>query len=132
MYCTQEQLDLIKEGSLETFNKVLEEMALKTVETTLRSIPVMIGKLLQVSAATQELVKAVYDSNPEFKNYKELVAITIQEVEGANAGLNFQQVVEKAVPIIKVKIAEYDRLVNTTVATPSVKDIQARLDNGAI
>jgi hypothetical protein len=131
MFADQEQLNKILSGDLAELNKLIEEISVKTTEATLRSIPVMLGKLLQVTSSTQELVKDVYDRYPEFKGYKEVVILTIQEVESQNAGLDFKAVVEKAIPLIQQKIAEYDKIVKATSGSPSVQDIEKRL-NGAI
>ncbi len=131
VFIDQGTLNKILQGDLEAFNKVLEDVSIKSVETTLRSIPVMIGKLLQVTSATQELVKSVYDTYPEFKDCKELVALTIQETEAQNPGLDFKAVVDKAIPVIKAKIAEFNRLANSTTGQVNVEDIEKRL-NGAI
>lgn len=131
MHCTKERLDKILAGDVDVLNELLSEVASKTVEATLRSIPVMLGKLVEVSTVTTELVSKVYNDNPDFKQYKELVVITIQEVESDNPGLGYQEVVDKAVPIIKSKIAEYEAVAGISSSNPSPSEIVNRM-NGAI
>ena len=135
MFITKDIMDKILAGDVETFNKVIEEVSIKTVETTLRSIPVMIGKLVQVTATTGDLVKNLYDENPDFKDYKELTVMVIQEVDSANPGLSYPEVAAKAVPIIKERIAEYKRLSgNQSTTMPDLSKLNKLAEgvNGAL
>jgi hypothetical protein len=131
MLCTEESVRKILSGDLNELNNVLEGVVIKSVETTLRSIPVMLGKLFQVTASTHELVKGVYEKHPQFLQYKEVVIMTIQDVEAQNAGLTFDQVVERAIPLIHEKIADFEKVSQTIVNSPTARDIEQRL-NGDI
>lgn len=131
MQVSDEDFKAILQGDRDLFNKILDEVSVKTIEATLRSIPVMIGKLMQVASSTRAMVQKVYDDNPEFKKYKEVVVLTIQEVEAQNAGLTYQEVTDKAIPIIKQKIVEFERISSSVMSSPTVESIEKRL-NGAI
>lgn len=131
MYVTADQLNKILSGDAQELNKVLEDTIIKATENTLRAIPVMLGKLFQVTSVTTALVQKVYEENPEFQDYKEVVVMTIHELDGQNPGLDYTEVVKKAVPIIKQKIADYSKIANQIVETPTVASMEKRL-NGEI
>jgi hypothetical protein len=109
MTFTQEQLDRIIAGDLTELNKMCEAVVLQSVESTLRSIPSMLGRLIEITTVTKDLLADLFKENPEFAEYKSIVAGVVQETDSQYPGMDYQQILKLAVPAIKERIALYKR-----------------------
>lgn len=87
-----------------------EEIINAAMERTLLRIPEVIGNLLSNHAALIKINKKFYDSNPEFKPFREIVASTVEAVEGENTLDDYEDVLKKSIPEIKKKISLVKKL----------------------
>jgi len=85
-------------------NEILSRLYFKAIESTLRSLPELISRLTEQAATLNTLTVKFFETNPEFKNYKELVSATVSEVEEQNPGLSYSDILAKSAISIKTKI----------------------------
>jgi len=97
-----------------------ESIINEAVERTLLMIPEVVGNLIMNHAAKIRTSKVFYEKYPELKSHKELVAAVIEEIDDANIGDNFDQIVERAVPEIKRKISQLKNLDLKKVEKPKL------------
>ena len=91
----------------------------KAVEETLLKIPEVVGSLMMNHASKVRTKKMFYERFPEFGNHRDVVTTVIEGVENSDASLNFDQIIEKAIPRIKRQIASVKDLDMTKVRRPS-------------
>jgi len=85
-------------------NEILSRLYFKAIESTLRSLPELISRLTEQTATLNALTVKFFETNPEFKNYKELVSATVSEIEEQNPGLSYSDILAKSAISIKAKI----------------------------
>jgi len=85
-------------------NEILSRLYFKAIESTLRSLPELISRLTEQTATLNALTVKFFETNPEFKNYKELVSATVSEIEEQNPGLSYSDILAKSAISIKTKI----------------------------
>jgi hypothetical protein len=76
----------------------------EAVEKALLKLPEVVGNLLMNQANILRLTRTFYEKNPELTNSKDIVASVIENLEGNNPGLKYEELLEKAVPLIKEQI----------------------------
>jgi hypothetical protein len=86
----------------------LDEIADKVLEKALVRLPEILGNLIQTHTSNFNLVKKFYTDHPELKSYRDVVAKTIEHIEGNNPDKNYEQILEKALPEIKKRIGVFD------------------------
>jgi hypothetical protein len=103
----------------------------KAVEKTLLAIPEVVGNLIMSQIDMVRLNKSFYESNPEFKTSKELVASLVEKIENENPGLKYEEILSRAVPFIKERIASMKNLDVAKVTKPS-RDLSSIDFNGEL
>lgn len=86
-------------------NEVLERLFNKAVETTLRSLPELISRLIEQQGTLHKITKDFFESNPNFTKYKNLVETTVAEVEAKNPEKDYASILDTAKVKIQNKIA---------------------------
>jgi hypothetical protein len=106
-----------------------QEIINAAVEKALLMLPEVVGNLLASRAAMSSLTSAFYAKHPEFRDHKEAVASVVEMVEGRYPGMPYGELLHKALPDIRQRIAVTSGLNTTTVSTtpdrhlPALKDL---------
>jgi hypothetical protein len=87
-----------------------EEIINLAVERTLLSLPKVVGNLMTSQVTLAKINNAFYDKHPEFRDKKDVVAAVVGMVEGENTLLDYDKILEKAVPKIKDRLKLLDDL----------------------
>jgi hypothetical protein len=99
-----------------------DELFLEFQERFLLSMPDIIGNLITQHMNNMKIKEAVLSKDPDFKKHPKLVASGLLNTEGNNPLLSQEEIVEKAVPLIKKLIADSKSL--------DMKDIPKVPDTG--
>lgn len=81
-----------------------EEIINAAVEKAILSLPTVMGSLMAQQAMYSKLNSAFYKDYPDFAKHKDVVASTIEQVDGQNPLLAYEEKLAKAVPLIEQKI----------------------------
>jgi hypothetical protein len=101
-----------------------EEIINAAMEKTLLSIPDVIRGLIDNQITMIKNNKEFYSAHPEFVNHKDIVASVIEFTEGSNPFIKNKELLEKAVPEIKKRIAEVNRLgIAASSSKPDLGDL---------
>ncbi len=95
-----------------------QEIIDRAVEKTLLNIPEIIGSLMSSHAALHKINQKFYSDYPEFKDKKDIVASIVESIEGNNPLMKYEDILQKAVPIIKERILTIKNLNTTDVRKP--------------
>ena len=80
-----------------------QEIVDTIIEKFLLILPGVIGNLITHHITLSKMNKRFYDKYPKFKDHKDIVAATIEDVEGS-AFEDYEKILEKAVPKIEENI----------------------------
>jgi hypothetical protein len=97
------------------------------VERVLAMIPEVMGNLMANHAALHKINSAFYQKHPNFAKHKNVVQSVVEMIEGKNPLLEYEKILEQAVPDIQRRI-EISKDVNVT----SVVDTISRDYNGVL
>jgi hypothetical protein len=100
----EEWHDIYVAGNRELLNDVLDRVFNKAIEQALCHIPTVVNKLSKKVEAVNKVTKGFFEDNLEFKEYIDIVLQTIQRTEIEYPGMLFEDILEKAKPIIQRKI----------------------------
>jgi hypothetical protein len=75
-----------------------------TIERLLKRMPSVISNLMKEQAVHFKLNKAFYEENPQFIPHKDVVAKTIEQLDGENPAMDYKELLNKAIPIIQSRI----------------------------
>jgi len=104
-FITREEWNKIKsEDSVDLLNEVLTRFFNKAVETSLRSMPELISRLVKKSVIINQLNKKFFDDNPKFLDNKEIVNSTVMEIELRNPGATYEEILKLSIPEINKKL----------------------------
>jgi len=92
----------------------------KAVEKTLLMIPEVIGNLITHHVSLNKMNKDFYEKHPDLREHKETVASVIEYVEGNNPPMDYSQLIEKAYPEIRKRLALTKDLDMETVKPPDL------------
>lgn len=81
-----------------------DEIIAAAVERTLLAIPEVVGNLMANHAALHKINLAFYKAHPEFTNRKDVVQSVVEMVEGKNPVMDYEDILEKAVPEIQKRL----------------------------
>jgi hypothetical protein len=102
-------------------------------EQTLLAIPEVIGNLIQNHLHLIKLNKKFYDEFPEFNKNRDLVAQVVEYVEGKNPGIDYEQVLKQAVPVIRERMKTVKSLDLKNITKPNRNLSSLKLsDNGEL
>ena len=88
------------------------------VERALLKIPEVVGNLIHNHLSSIKINKKFYDEYPEFKDYRDIVATTIESIEGQDLTQDYETILRKAVPEIRRRIGSIKDLDMTTIKRP--------------
>jgi S-adenosylmethionine synthetase len=104
-FLTEEEfLEITVNGKKEVFEEVLTRVFNKAIESAMCHIPVMVARLSKKVEVTNKLLSKYFEDNPDFLKYPDIMAKAIQEIEMEFTGMSFEDVIEKAQPIIQKRI----------------------------
>jgi hypothetical protein len=102
-----------------------ESIINEAVERTILMIPEVVGNLMMNHAAKIRANKKFYEKHPEFKEFKEVVASVIEQVEDSDLSKNFEDILTNAIPKIRKRIDQVKLLDTKKVEKPDLN-----FDNG--
>lgn len=82
-----------------------ESIILEAVERSLLAIPEVVGNLMAQNATYNKINSKFYKDYPEFKDKKEIVVSVVEMIDGQNPGLDYEDVLKKALPEIRKRVA---------------------------
>lgn len=91
-----------------------EDIINAACERALLKLPEVVGNLIMSKAATAKLSADFYKDHPELKGYSDLVAGTVEFVEGKNPGVEYAKILELALPEIRSRLKVASTLDLTT------------------
>lgn len=107
-FILKEEIERIREGSINDayviLNDALARVYNKAVEDSLRQNPKLTIQMLLNQQARQGFIDDFMKRNPEFKEYGEIVSVTINEIDEANPGKTYEYLFSMAEPLIKGRI----------------------------
>ena len=92
----------------------------RAVEKTLLLIPEVIGSLITHHVSVNKINKEFYEKHPDLRLHKETVVSVIEQVEGSNLPMDYQKLIEKALPIIKERVETTTSMDLTNVSVPTL------------
>lgn len=103
--------------SEEERNSIVNE----AVEKALLKLPEVIGNLIVNQVSAIKLNREFYTKYPEFAKVKNLVAEITTRVEGENLGLDYKEILAKAVPLIREQMRVTSKLDTSSITRPNRK-----------
>lgn len=88
-----------------TEQEIIDKAVALAVEKTLLMIPEVIGNLMADQAVLNKLNSQFYADNPEFRDHKQLVVSVLEELDGKNPGMKYEDILAKSIPEIKRRIS---------------------------
>ena len=101
---TEQEYNSIWQVSYKDFTVYIMRLVKLCVEESLKTLPVVIDHLSRQAAYLKELSDAFYTDNKDLANHKRLVASVIEQIEIANPGMKYGEILEKAAPEARKKI----------------------------
>jgi len=105
-----------------------ESIINEAVERALLAIPEVVGNLMAQNATYNKINSQFYKDHPEFKDKKDIVVSVVEMIDGQNPGLEYDKILEKALPEIRKRIEMTNGLNVTSVTNPGDRNF----DNGEI
>ena len=81
-----------------------ESIINETIERMLLRLPEVVGNLITNHVQNNKINKEFYTKYPEFKAHRDVVMAVIEKIDGDNPLTDYNDILEKAVPIIKSQI----------------------------
>ena len=97
-----------------------ESVINEAVERTLLLIPEVVGNLMQNHSMKVKANKRFFEKYPEFDGHREIVAATVEQVEGDNPGTDFDNLLKMAEPMIRQRIKGFGKLDTSSVSKPDL------------
>lgn len=97
--------------------QLIQEAVDRAVEKALLVLPSVMGNLMTQQAAYNKLNSEFYKDHPEFVQHKDVVMSVIEKVDGQNPTLSYEEKLKKAVPEIRSRLAEMEKLDMNSVNT---------------
>ena len=94
-----------------------QEIINVAVEKALLLLPETVGNLMVHQASLTRLNREFYAKHPEFRDKKDSVVSVIEKVEGENPLLDYEELLEKAVPEIRRRVGTLKDLDMTNVSS---------------
>ena len=99
-----------------------QEIIDKAVEKTLLMIPEVVGNLMRQAATHNMINSKFYKEHPEFKDKKDIVASVVEMMDGKNPTLEYDELLNRAIPKIKERIEITKNINVKTVPTHLNRD----------
>lgn len=81
-----------------------QEIIDAAVEKALLSLPAVMGNLMAQQVVYNKLNSQFYKDHPDFAAHKDVVASTVEKVDGQNPLLSYEEKLAKAVPEIRQRL----------------------------
>lgn len=102
-----------------------QEIIDKAVEKAMLVLPEIVGNLITQHVTLSKLNSEFYSGHPEFRDKKDIVASVVEMLDGENPLMDYKDLLIKAVPKIRERIAETKNL-NVIDISPDVnRDFKA-------
>lgn len=105
-----------------------QEIIDAAVEKALLMLPTVVGSLMAQQATQSRLISQFYKDHPDFAKHKDIVAACIEQVDGHNPLLSFDEKLAKAVPVIQQRIKDMGAANITTVNTKADRTFSGPLE----
>ena len=105
----------------EISKQLMREIVDNVTEEILLKIPDIIGTLMTNHVVLNKANKEFYKKYSEFRDHKNTVASVIEQVEGDNPHMDYQKLLDKAVPHIQDRIKSTLNLDTLNVSIPSME-----------
>lgn len=99
-----------------------QEIIDKAVEKALLMIPDVVGNMMTQHAVLSKINSKFYSEHPEFKDKKDVVVSIVEEIDGKNPTMNYEEILKLAVPMIKDRIKAMSGLNMGSVVTRPDRD----------
>jgi hypothetical protein len=98
-----------------------EEIINAAIERVLLRLPEIIGNLITNHATKLRLNKEFYEKYPDLKDHRNIVAATIERIEGDDPSRSFKDIMNDAVPEIRRQLKNLKNLDLKPVDKPKMK-----------
>jgi hypothetical protein len=88
-------------------------------EELLLAIPEVVGNLIMNQVNLGRLNRDFYTRFPDFAQNKDVVASVVEKLEGEYPGLEYKELLDKAVPYIREQISTTKKLNLTSIVKPN-------------
>ena len=118
----------IKDGTVteEDFNAMQERTCQRAVEMAMRTVPQVVDHVTKQAFLLRKLSHEFYKNNPELAQDKELVARTIEKLEGDNPGATYEQLLAKVPGKVQELKQAKEKLLPDPVKRPDTKKLDDR------
>lgn len=96
-----------------------ESIINEAVQRTLLAIPEVIGNLITNHMSILKINKEFYEQHKEFASDKNSVQEVVEMVEGMNPSLEYKEILERSIPLIKERIRNMKTLDVKSAPRPS-------------
>jgi len=96
----------------------------KKIEDIYLSLTEIVGSAMAHQAFCNKTNAKFYKDYPEFKDKKEVVASVVEMVDGENPAIEYDKLLELAVPIIKERILITQNMNVTSANPPTNRDFE--------
>jgi len=94
----------------------------KKIEGLYLSLTEIVGSAMAHQAFCNKVNAAFYKEHPEFKDKKEVVASVVEMVDGENPAIDYDKLLELALPRIKERIAITQNMNVNSAPPPASRD----------
>ncbi|RLC21490.1 MAG: hypothetical protein DRH93_11675 [Deltaproteobacteria bacterium] len=116
---------------MELTQEQMDNLVFKITEKVLVRMPDVIGHLIMEHSSIHKMTKGFYDKHPEFKNDAHSVRSIISKLEKEDVTMEYDAILEKAVPLIKRRMKSVSELSFDKI-DENIKDKLDISNNGAL
>jgi len=120
----------------EIINEVVERLSSKllddAVEKLYLMLPDIIGNLITNHIAKLRINKDFYSKHPELRNKREVVASVVEMIEGQDPTVDYEDILQKAVPEVNKRLRITKSLDFKSVSEPDRNLKGLTFDNGEL
>lgn len=124
MFITEQDL---KDINVDKANEILQRVCSKAVEDALRALPAVMENLLQQGALLKKTSEQFYKDHADLQDHKDIVAMTLEELDGKNPGRQYIDTLRDAVPLIREKIKRLEA-VDFGAKKPTLASLDERVN----
>ena len=98
-----------------------EELVQDIIERLFKVLPSVIGNLMTTQALNSKLIADFYGANRDLEQHKDIVREVMLKIEGQNPLAPYEEIIQKALPIIRdqVKVKSKLSMVASQVPPPT-------------
>ena len=105
-----------------------EGIITEAIERALLAIPEVIGNLIASHVSLTKANKKFYSDYPELAEDKNLVASVVELVDSKNPGVDYEELLKKALPEIRERIKLTSGIDTASVSRPEKRDLDLNID----